>query len=146
MPDRDRPQAQAVSPFRSAIAMRAMLECAARTGEPVHAIVGRGKRPHLCHIRFAVVTAARALEPPVSFPLIGRTLNRDHSSTQLGLRRGLDMMQRDPAFAAFVIELYDAALAALQMDLAAIDRVRELTARLAPQVSPAAGMPALMPP
>jgi hypothetical protein len=61
-------------------------------------------------VRYAVVVASRALG--VSFPDIGRVINRDHSAVVRAFHKGARLWEDDPAFRARVQRLKELASAA----------------------------------
>jgi|GEM_PF-4536780 len=68
---------------------------------------GPSRLTELCEARYALIVALR--EVGLSYPVIGRCINRNHSTMMHGHNRGLALCKTQMGFADIVGEIVDAA-------------------------------------
>lgn len=96
------PAGQADWPARPTV--RALIDrAAALSGFPPATILGSCRRSDIVLIRFAVIWVARRMG--FSSALIGRVINRDHSTVLNGAQRAREMMTRSQPYEAFCLRL-----------------------------------------
>lgn len=73
---------------------------AMEAGVPVSVIRGPNRRRDLCMIRWAVMLTLR--ERGLSYPTIGRIVNRNHGTVITGVRQARNYREQYPAFTQFM--------------------------------------------
>jgi len=91
-------------------------------------ILGPARHNHLVYLRRAIVLAARAQEQRLSYPEIGRRMNRDHSTIIHAKDMGLIALKRDPYFARLVMALCEGSITGMPLtekEIEAVDLISD---------------------